>query len=150
MKTILTTATAFILSLTLSVKAQSTTSNSEAVKTETKSQNTVKKATKKNVVSEKKATKNNEIDQQRSGNEKIKAKTEKEGVENNIQTIIAEIKTEEKKLEELKAQQNDPSNANKDDEAIKNTENKINEMTEKLKKENEKLKKLNKIILENN
>ena len=124
MKTILTIATAFILSLTLSVNAQSTTSKE-------------------------KTTKNNEIDQQRSENEKIKAKTEKEEVEKNVQIIITEIKTEEKKLEEIKAQQNNSSADVKVNEAIKNTENKIMEMTEKLIKENDRLKKLNEIISEN-
>lgn len=124
MKTILTIATAFILSLTLSVNAQSTTSKE-------------------------KATKNNEIGQQRSENEKIKAKTEKEEVEKNVQIIITEIKTEEKKLEEIKAQQNNSSTDVKVNEAIKNTENKIMEMTEKLIKENDRLKKLNEIISEN-
>ena len=124
MKTILTIATAFILSLTLSVNAQSTTSKE-------------------------KTTKNNEINQQRSENEKIKAKTEKEEVEKNVQIIITEIKTEEKKLEEIKAQQNNSSTDVKVNEAIKNTENKIMEMTEKLIKENDRLKKLNEIISEN-
>ncbi|MBW6483087.1 MAG: hypothetical protein K0B10_08490 [Vicingaceae bacterium] len=124
MKTILTIATAFILSLTLSVNAQSTTS--------------------------KKATKNNEINHQRSENEKLKAKTEKETVEKNILTMIAEIKTEEKKLEEIKAQQTNSSTDAKVDEAIKNKENEIMKMTEKLIKENDRLKKLNEIISENN
>jgi len=132
MKTTIVIATSFILFLTLSVNAQT------SVKSETK---TVKKVTRTSVEAD---AKPNNIE--RSENEKIKAKTEKEEVEKNVQIIITEIKTEEKKLEEIKAQQNNSSTDVKVNEAIKNTENKIKEMTEKLIKENDRLKKFNVIL----
>ena len=87
MKTTIVIATSFILFLTLSVNAQT------SVKSETK---TVKKVTRTSVEAD---AKPNNIE--RSENEKIKAKTEKEEVEKNVQIIITEIKTEEKKLEEI-------------------------------------------------
>lgn len=120
MKTTIILATALIFSLTINVNAQSKATKSEA-KT---------------------------ISQDRSANPKIQAKKDKEVVEKNITTLVEEIQKEEKNLEEIQAQKNDPANSDnkKVDEAIKNSENKINEMTEKLKKENTKLKELQKII----
>lgn len=119
MKTTIILATALIFSLTINVNAQSKATKSEA-KT---------------------------ISQDRSENPKIQAKKDKEVVEKNITTLVEEIQKEEKNLAEIQAQKNDPINSDsKIDEAIKNSKNKINEMTEKLKKENTKLKELQKII----
>ena len=124
MKTTIIIATALIFSLTINVNAQS-----KATKNEMK-------------------TTSKEVTQDRSANPKIQAKKDKEVVEKNIQTMVEEIQKEEKNLEEIQAQKNDPANSDnkKVDEAIKNSENKINEMTEKLKKENIKLKELQKTI----
>ena len=112
MKTTIVIATALIFSLTINVNAQS-------------------KATKNEV-----KTTSKEINQDRSANPKIQAKKDKEVVEKNITTLVEEIQKEEKNLAEIQAQKNDPTNSDsKIDEAIKNSKNKINEMTEKLKKE---------------
>ncbi len=164
MKTTIVIATALIFSLTMNVNAQNKASKNE-VKVE-KKEKKVKKEKKQKKVKKEAANKNEEktnngnaygknkgdlkgkeFGQDRAANAKIQAKKDKEEVENNIQTMVEEIKKEEKNLEEIQAQKNDPANNdNKVDEAIKNSENKINEMTEKLKKENNKLKELQKII----
>lgn len=123
MKTTITIVTALIFSLTISVNAQSKATKNE-VKTVTKE-----------------ATPN------RAANPKIKAETEKEIVEKNIATLVEEIKKEEKNLTEIQAQKNNPtSNKSNVDEAITNSNNKINEMTKKLAEEYSKLKELQKTI----
>lgn len=123
MKTTIVIATALIFSLTINVNAQN-------------------KATKNEV-----KTTSKEINQDRSANPKIQAKKNKEVVEKNITTLVEEIQKAEKNLAEIQAQKNDPANSDsKIDEAIKNSKNKINEMTEKLKKEYIKLKELQKTI----
>ena len=119
MKTTIVIATALFFSLTTNLNAQNKTTKNE-VKTVSK-----------------------EVSQDRSTNPKIQAKKDKEVVEKNITTLVKE----EKNLAEIQAQKNDPANSDsKIDEAIKNSKNKINEMTEKLKKENIKLKELQKTI----
>ena len=123
MKTTIVIATALFFSLTTNLNAQNKTTKNE-VKTVSK-----------------------EVSQDRSTNPKIQAKKDKEVVEKNITTLVEEIQKEEKNLAEIQAQKNDPANSDsKIDEAIKNSKNKINEMTEKLKKENIKLKELQKTI----
>lgn len=119
MKTTIAIATALIFSLTINVNAQS-------------------KATKNEVKT---------VSKDRAENPKIQAKKDKEVVEKNITTLVEEIQKEEKNLAEIQAQKNTPANNSTSiDEAIKNSENKINEMTEKLKKEYTKLKELQKTI----
>ena len=110
MKTTIVIATALFFSLTTNLNAQNKTTKNE-VKTVSK-----------------------EVSQDRSTNPKIQAKKDKEVVEKNITTLVEEIQKEEKNLAEIQAQKNDPANSDsKIDEAIKNSKNKINEMTEKLK-----------------
>jgi ABC-type oligopeptide transport system ATPase subunit len=106
-----------------------------------------------NVVAQtaKKATKiqKQTVVNERAETPKVKAKKDKEMVEKNIQVLVEAIQKEEKNLAEIQAQKNDPANSNNQmDEAIKASENKINEMTEKLKEENKKLKELDKVINE--
>ncbi len=123
MKTFITITTALIFSLTINVNAQN-------------------KATKNEV-----KTVSKEVKQDRSANPKIQAKKDKEVVEKNIQTMVEEIQKEEKNLEEIQAQKNDPNNSDTNvDEAIKNSKNKIDEMTKRLINENKKLKELQKTI----